>query len=116
MTKSLRKAIMRRTELESKYLKNRAIENKTKYKKQKNYCNRLYKKERKNFYSNLELNQITDNKRFWKTMKTFLSNKSLQSSTITLVNKENNQIISDDLELAETFNNYFESTVANLGI
>ena len=54
MTKSLRKAIMRRTELESKYLKNRAIENKTKYKKQKNYCNRLYKKERKYFYSNLD--------------------------------------------------------------
>ena len=49
MTKSQRKAIMRRTELESKYLKNRTIENKTKYKKEKNYCNRLYKKEKKNF-------------------------------------------------------------------
>ena len=30
MTKSLRKAIMRRTELESKYLKIKTIENKTK--------------------------------------------------------------------------------------
>ena len=32
------------------------------------------------------------------------------------LNKENNQIISDDFELAETFNNYFESAVTNLGI
>ena len=35
---------------------------------------------------------------------------------ITLINTENNQIISDDLELTETFNNYFESAIANLGI
>ena len=116
MTKSLRKAIMRRTKLESKYLKKRTIENETTYKKQKNYCKRLCKKERKNFYSNWELSQITDNKLFWKTIKPFVSHKSIQSSTITLVNKENNQIISDSLELAETFNNYFESAVANLGV
>ena len=49
MTKSLRKAIMRRTELESKYLKNRAIENKTKYKKQKNYLTDFTKKNEKIF-------------------------------------------------------------------
>ena len=34
MTKSLCKAIMKRSAVESKYLKNRAIENKAKYKKQ----------------------------------------------------------------------------------
>ena len=49
-------------------------------------------------------------------MKPFLSDKSIQSSAITVVSKENNQIISDDLELAETFYNYFESAVTNLGI
>ena len=32
------------------------------------------------------------------------------------MNKENNQVISDDIELAETFNNYFESALANLSI
>ena len=47
MTKTLRKAIMRRSMLESKYLKNRNSENKEVYRKQKNYCSRLYKKERK---------------------------------------------------------------------
>ena len=65
MTKSLREAIIRRAELESKYIKNRTIENKPKYKTQKNikpnkpkyktqknYCKRLSKNERKTFYLN----------------------------------------------------------------
>ena len=73
-------------------------------------------KEWKNVYSNLELNQITYNKVFWTNTKPFHNDKSIQSSAITLVNKENNQIISDDLELAQTFNNYSESVVVNLGI
>ena len=47
-------------------------------------------------------------------MKPFLSDKGIQFSKITPVDKKNNQINSDDLELAETFNNYFESAVANL--
>ena len=52
MTKSLREAIIWRAELESKYIKNRTIENKPKYKTQKNYCKRLSKNERKTFYLN----------------------------------------------------------------
>ena len=50
MKKSSCKAIMQRTEIESKYLKNRTIENKTKCKKQNNYCKRRYKQERKVFF------------------------------------------------------------------
>ena len=51
MTKPLRKAIMKRSQLENKYLKNSSNENKIRYKKQKNFCCRLYKKER-NFILN----------------------------------------------------------------
>ena len=114
MTKQLRKAIMRRSELESKYLKNRTVDNKAKFKKQKNYCSKLYKKEGRKFYSDLKLNKITDNKQFWKTIKPLLSDKCTQSSTISLV--DNNDVISDDSELAKTFNSYFEKAVTNLGI
>ena len=114
MTKALRKAIMRRSELESKYFKNKTNENKARFKKQKKICSKLYKKERKKFYSNLELNEITDNKLFWKTIKPLLSEKCIQSSKISLVS--NNKVISEDLELAKTFNNYFGNAVNNLGI
>ena len=45
MTKTLRKAIMKRSELKSKYYKNKLVHNFQLHKKQRNYCSKLYKKE-----------------------------------------------------------------------
>ena len=47
MTKALREAIMKRSELESKYLKSKSHQNMKIYKKKKNFCSKLYKKKRK---------------------------------------------------------------------
>ena len=69
--KSLRKAIIKRSNLQMIYLKKKTPESYKKYKKQKNYCSRLYKKERKKFFSNLNSSKICDNKTFWKTIQTF---------------------------------------------
>ena len=88
MTKSLRKVIMTRSELESKYLKNRTTENKAKYNKEKSFFSKHYKKEQKTFCSNLELNQITDNKRFCKTIKPLISDKCIQSSVSSCQQKK----------------------------
>ena len=114
MTKNLRKAIMKRSQLENMYISNSTVENMNKYKKHKNICSKLYKKERKKFYSQLDIKNITDNKLFWKTMKPFLSEKCTYASKISLVPNDN--VISDDQELADTFNNFFEHAVDNLGI
>ena len=84
----VRKAIMKRSEIERKYLENRTNENKIRYKKQKNFCSKLYKKEHKKYYSNIELKNFTDNKMFWRTVKPLISNKEMQSSRITLVDKK----------------------------
>ena len=51
MTKLQHKAIMKRSQLENKYLQNSSNDNKIRYKKQKHFCSRLYKKER-NFILN----------------------------------------------------------------
>ena len=51
ITKSLRKAIMKRSELQSKYFKNKNYRNMTNYKRQRNFCSRLNKKTKKNYYS-----------------------------------------------------------------
>ena len=114
MTKALRKAFMKHSALENKYLRNNTTENKIHDKKQKKLCSRLYKKERKKFYSNLEINNITDNKTFWKTMKPFLSDKCALSSRISLVSGY--EIISDDIEIAESTNNYYKNAVGKLGL
>ena len=46
MTKTLQKAIMRRSALENKFYKNTTAENCKNYKKHKTYCSKLYKKEK----------------------------------------------------------------------
>ena len=61
----------------SKRLKKGAIESKTKYIRNKIIVKEFLKQNEKRFYSNLELIQITDNELFWKTIKTFLSDKRI---------------------------------------
>ena len=109
MTKNLKKAIATRSRLENRYYKVKSIENKLAYKKQRNFCSRLYKKERKVYYTKLNINNITDNRKFWKTMKPFFSDKGVNTSKITLI--EDNQIISADDRVAETLNSFFDETV-----
>ena len=113
MTKALPKAIMKRSELNTKYHKTKSIGDYNNYKKQRNFCSKLYKKERKNFYENLNISNITDNKKFWKTLKPFLSDKAkCGSSKINIV--ENDEILSTDKEISEAFNNYFSDAVKSL--
>ena len=112
--KRLGKAIMYRSYLENKYYKYRTPVHWQAYKKQKNYCNRLYKRERKRYYSNLNLSNITDNKKFWNTVKPLFSEKGRGKENIVLVN--GNKIISDDLEVAQTFNDFFKHSVNALNI
>ena len=85
MNKKLSKAIMNRTRLRNKFLKNRTDENKRKYSKQRNYCVSLLRKTKRIYYNNLNEKNITDNKKFWKTVSPFLSDKVPSSDKITLI-------------------------------
>ena len=114
MTKILRKAMMKRSELESRYYKTRLMSDKEIYKKQKNFVSKLYKKERKNYYKNLDLKIFTDNKKFWKNIKPFFSDKGPRTRKITLVN--NDVILSGDQEVAESLNLFFKNAVKSLSI
>ena len=105
---------MRRSALESKYYKHSTPENNKAYRKQKTFCSKLYKKERRKYYSSLDIKKITDNKRFWETIKPFFSDKPPNNQNITLVN--NDSIISDDQDVAETFNTFFKNAVDSLHI
>ena len=105
MTKALRKAIATRSRLENRYYRNKTERSKTAYKKQKNSVSRLYTNEMKKYYTNLDTKHITDNKRFWSTMNPFFSDKDTGTSKITLV--EDDKIISEDLDVANTLNSFF---------
>ena len=114
MTKTLRKAIMRRSALKNKLYKDYTLENDNAYRKQRNFCSKLYKKVRKRFYDKLDTNNINDNRLFWKTVKPFLSEKGTLLAKITLV--ESGEIISEDKIISETFNTFFADTVNKLDI
>ena len=114
MTKGLRKAIMRRSELETKYHKHRDIQSLRQYKKQKNFCYKLCKRKRKKYYSRLNIKDIIDSKKFWKTVQPLISDKCNVSNKINLV--ENDNIISDDYEIAEASKIFFENAVKNLNV
>ena len=114
MTKQLRKAIMHRSQLQTKYFKTKKDSDNVMFKKQINYVSRLYKKEKKNFYENLDIKVLQDNKQFWKVIKNLFSDKSINAKQITLVNGED--IISEDPEVSKTFQTFFKEAVSKLGI
>ena len=68
MTKQLRKAIMRRSKLES-ILKMGLLVIKPNSKIKKFFAANFTRKKVKKYYSDLDLNKIANNKLFWKTIK-----------------------------------------------
>ena len=114
MNKTLSKAVMTRSRLRNKFTKNPTLENKVNYTKFRNYCTGLFRREIKSFYSNLDTALVTDNRKFWKTVKPLFSDKHFSNNKITLL--EGDEIISKDNEIAEIFNDYFANIVGNLDV
>ena len=115
MTKVLRKAIMRRSELENKYFKLKTNDTLKAYEKQKSYCSRFWKKERKNSFENLNLSFIIDNNKFCKVVKPVLNKKGSGVSN-EVVLSEKDKILRDDNEVGKELHCYFNSIVSWLGI
>ena len=59
----------------------------------------------------MDVKNVTDNKKFWKTIKPKFSNKFKTANTIILV--EDEKILLDEKTIANTFNNYSTDTITN---
>ena len=114
MTKELSKEIMLRSRLRNKFLAGKTDENRFLYTQQRNKCVALLRKTKKTYYENLDEKNVTDNKRFWKTVKPYLSDKSVKCGKINL--NENGELLKSESETAEVFNNFFSNIVKNLKI
>ena len=71
ITKTLRKAIMCKSQLETKYLKTKTQTNLKLYKKHKNFCGKLYKRERRKYCEFLDTKNVLDSKKFLENDETF---------------------------------------------
>ena len=89
MSKTLRKAIMKRSKLQNAFNK----KNWRSYKRQCNICSNILKSTKKKFFETLNTNEITDNRKFWKTVKPFFTDKCKTTNNIILTEKMKLSII-----------------------
>ena len=114
MTKALRKENMHRTRLHNKYNKDRTEANLKAFKKQRNKCVKLLRRAKFDYYRNIDLGKLTDNHKFWKTVKPLFSDKVQVNSSISLI--EDGKMVNQDSQIAEIFNQYFANITDSLGI
>ena len=116
MTKSLRKAIIHRLKLKNIYNNIKVNEDweATNYKKQRNFFVNLLRNAKKDYFQKLNIKDLTDNKKLWKIVKPFFSNKGLSSNKLTL--REKDVLITDEKTLATLMNKYFVNITADLDL
>ena len=102
VNKELNKAIMQRSRLYNKYLKDKIRAASMAYKKQRNVCVSILRKSLKRYYENLDTKNITDNKKLWGTVKPIFSNKIRSNTYITL--NEDEKLIKNEYQKAHIFN------------
>ena len=74
----------------------------------------MVEKAEKEHFQNISLSEITDSKKFWKTVSRLFSNKVNANQKINLIGK--NVSATSDVEIAKTFKEYFDESVAKLNI
>ena len=74
MTKELRAAIMHKSKLTQKFLKERTNDSKHLYNRQRNLCASLLRKKR-DYFKLLNNKVISDNKKFWQTISPYFQRK-----------------------------------------
>ena len=103
MIKALRKALRHWSKLKNIFHKTK--EDWNNYKKQRNICVNLLRNTKKGYFQKLNIKDLTDNKKFWKTIKTFFSNNGSNSNKLML--REKDVAVDDEKALATLMNNYF---------
>ena len=75
------------------------------YTKQRHFCVNLLCKTKKDHFPNLNIRDLPDNRKFWKTVKLYFSNKGLNSNQFLL--KEKRNLVSNEKQLATIMNSFF---------
>ena len=114
MNKRFRKMIMNRSKLKNKFNETKNENDWKEYKKQRNLCTNELKKVKKNYFQSLNVNDVTDNKTFWNTVKLLISNTTNTTHKIILC--EDNKILNDDTNIASLMNDYFTNITKKLNL
>ena len=81
---------------------------------QRNFCANLLRKTKTEYFQKLNVKGLSDNRKFWKTIKPFFSNKGLIFNKLML--KENNRLITEEKKLATLMNTFFVNIAESLDL
>ena len=112
MTNKVRKAIMIRSKLGNKFLKDKNKQSRNDYLKQRNLCVTLICRARRQYFSSVDPNMVANNKKFWKTINPLISDKISHRYRINLT--KGRKIITEDLQIAEIFSSYLSNVIPRL--
>ena len=70
-----------------KHHKNRSTEDWDNHKRQRNFCVKLLCNTKRNYFANLNLENISDNRKFWKTIKPYFSKKGIDLNEYLLLER-----------------------------
>ena len=104
---------MLRTRLKNKSIKTRNNLDIQRYRQQRNLVVKLNKRAKREYYGSLDMRVTKDIKSFWKKFTSLFSN-SIVNEKIVLI--ENDNIIRDDKEISQYFNEYFATITDSLNI
>ena len=101
MNTDIHKAIVTRTRLRNRVLKEPTQMNRPAYKKQGSYCISLIRQNKKQYYDSLNVNHIKVNKNFWRVVKPNFSNKIFGSNRVIL--RDGGKFICDTEKVADIY-------------
>ena len=110
INKEIQWGVIVRSKLWKQFLKSRSESDKKAWNKQRNKCVSLLRKTKIAYYWNLNVKDVLDKKKFWKTIKSFFSDKSINLENISLI--ENDNLLAKDFEIAEFFKKIFSKRSA----
>ena len=87
------------------------------YTKQRNLCTSFLRKtktKKKQYFADLNEKDITDNRKFWRNVKPFFSEKIKSRESIVLIEK--GKTISKEDKVANTLNTFSSNIVKNINI
>ena len=111
MTKSLRKAIMLRSRLKNNFNKV-LMKTGTIVRSKGIFFVKLLPQTKEKCFSDINVTSISDNKKFWKSIKLFFPNKGLNTNNMMPV--EENKIVRKEKIIANIMNNYFTNITSYL--
>ena len=75
---------------------------------------KLLLKTRWDYFNNIDIKSVSYTKKFWKTSKSFFSNKGLNSNKILL--SEKGRLIKDHVAISTAMNDYFVNITQTIGL